>query len=101
MTIAVWTLGEIAGATVAPAVVADLSPVDLRGLYQGVFGAAWGLAFFIGPSLGGWIFQQNGSTILWAGCFVLGLLLALGYLAMARPASNRLAQRALTADTEP
>jgi MFS family permease len=101
MTIAVWTLGEIAGATVAPAVVADLSPVDLRGLYQGVFGAAWGLAFFIGPSLGGWIFQQNGSTILWAGCFVLGLLLALGYLAMARPAGNRLAQRALTADTEP
>ncbi len=93
LTVAIWTLGEIAGATVAPAIVADLSPVDLRGLYQGVYGAAWGLSFFIGPILGGWLYERFGSQLLWSACFVLGGLLALGYLAMAKPVGRRLAER--------
>ncbi len=58
LSVGIWTLGEIIGATVAPSVVADLAPIDKRGLYQGVFGAAWGLAFFTGPVLGGWIYQD-------------------------------------------
>ncbi|MGA2112521.1 MAG: MFS transporter [Anaerolineales bacterium] len=97
LTIAVWTLGEIAGATVAPSVVADLSPVDLRGLYQGIYGGAVGLSFFLGPILGGWIFQQFGPRTLWGACFALGCLLALGYLAMSGPAQRRLAKRARAA----
>ena len=91
LTVAVWTLGEIAASAVAPAVVADLSPVALRGLYQGVFGAAWGLAFFVGPILGGWVLERLGATALWGGCFGLGCLLALSYLAMTRPAQRRMA----------
>jgi MFS family permease len=90
LSVAIWTLGEIAGATVAPAVVADLAPVAMRGLYQGVFGAAWGLSFFTGPVLGGWILDQFGPTALWGGCFAAGILLALGYLAMAPAAQRRM-----------
>jgi len=93
MTVAVWTMGEIVGATIAPAIVADLSPVDLRGTFQGVYGAAWGLSFFIGPVIGGWVFEHLGSTALWAGTFALGCVLALGYLALARPAGRRMARR--------
>jgi MFS family permease len=92
LTVAVWTLGEICGAVVAPAIVADMAPVDLRGLYQGVFNAAWGLSFFTGPVIGGWVFEHLGAKALWAGCFALGCLLALGYLAMAGPAGRRLAR---------
>jgi MFS family permease len=95
LTVAIWTLGEIGGAVVAPAIVADLAPVDLRGLYQGVFNAAWGLSFFTGPVIGGWVFEHLGAKALWAGCFALGCLLALGYLAMARPAGRRLARSAV------
>lgn len=95
-SVAVWTLGEIAGATIAPTIVADLSPVDLRGLYQGVYGAAWGLSAFIGPSMGGWVFQHLGADVLWLACLALGCVLALGFLAMARPASKRLPGRAPT-----
>jgi MFS family permease len=91
LTVAIWTLGEIAGASVAPAVVADLSPIHLRGMYQGIYGAAWGLSLFVGPLLGGWIFQRFGSATLWAGCFGLGCLLALGYLGLSRPADRRMA----------
>jgi MFS family permease len=87
--VAIWTFGEIIGASVAPAVIADLAPVELRGLYQGVFGSSWGLAFFVGPILGGRILQQQGAAALWLGCFGLCLLLALGYLGLGRLARSR------------
>ena len=92
LTVAVWTIREVIGAAVAPVIVSDMSPPALRGLYQGIFGSSWGLAFFIGPVLGGFVFQHCGSEVLWAGAFVLGALLALGLLAMAVPARRR-AQR--------
>jgi MFS family permease len=92
LTVGIWTLGEIIGATIAPAIVADLSPVDMRGTFQGVFGAAWGFAAFIGPIVGGWVFEHQGPNALWSGAFGLGCILALGYLAMARPAGRRIAR---------
>lgn len=84
LAVGVWTLGEIAGSTVAPAIVADLSPVELRGLFQGAYGAAWGLSAFAGPLLGGWIYQHLGPDVLWAACAALGLGLAVSYLALGR-----------------
>jgi len=90
LSVAIWTLGEIGGATVAPAIVSDLAPVDKRGLYQGVFGAAWGLAFLTGPVLGGWVYQNYGATALWTACLVVGGLLGAGYLAMAPAAERRM-----------
>ena len=81
-TVAVWTLGEITASAVAPAIIADLSPIELRGLYQGIFGSAWGLSLFIGPVLGGWAYEQLGAKALWASCFVIGCALALCYLWM-------------------
>ena len=90
ISVGIWTLGEIAASAVAPAIIADLAPVKLRGIYQGIFGSAWGLAFFIGPLLGGWIYEQLGANLLWGGCLALGLLLALGYLAMRAPARRRM-----------
>ncbi len=87
--VAIWTLGEIAAAAVGPAVIADLAPVELRGLYQGVFGASWGLAFFVGPVLGGRILQDLGAATLWLGCLGLGVMLAGGYLALGGLARSR------------
>jgi MFS family permease len=82
LTVAVWTLGEITASAVAPAIIADLSPIELRGLYQGIFGSAWGLSLFIGPMAGGWVFEHIGSTALWLGCFILGCILAVCYMWM-------------------
>ncbi len=90
MSVAIWTLGEIAASAVAPAIIADLAPVKLRGLYQGIFGSAWGLSFFIGPLLGGWVFEHLGANVLWGGCLALGILLAIGFLAMSAPAKRRM-----------
>jgi MFS family permease len=92
LSVAIWTLGEIAATSVAPTIIADLSPIDLRGLYQGVFGAAWGLADFIGPLVGGWVYERLGSDTLWIGCFVTGLILAFCYYALSALAKRHLAQ---------
>jgi MFS family permease len=92
LSVAIWTLGEIAFNAVAPALIADLSPVELRGLYQGIFGSSWGLAFFVGPVLGSWVFENFGAGVLWSACFVIGGAVAASYLAMAVPARKRLAE---------
>ena len=92
LTVAVWTMGEITASAVAPALIADLSPIELRGLYQGIFGSAWGLSFFIGPVLGGWVYERFGSTALWFGCFILGCVLALCYLWMGNLARHHHAE---------
>lgn len=92
LSVAIWTVGEIAATSVAPAIIADLSPVELRGVYQGIFGAAWGLSFFLGPLAGGWTYQHLGSDALWLVCLAIGILLAFCYLALGAPAKRRMDQ---------
>jgi MFS family permease len=88
LSVAIWTIGEIAGTAVGPAIIADLSPPDSRGLYQGVFGSAWGLSFFFGPLAGGWVYQHLGKNALWFGCLLLGIVIALGFLLLSRKAKR-------------
>lgn len=90
VSVVIWTLGEIGATAVAPAIIADLSPVELRGLYQGIFGSAWGLAYFIGPLIGGWIYEHLGNTILWASCLAVGIIVAFCYLLLRAPANRSL-----------
>jgi MFS family permease len=92
LSIAIWTLGEIASTAVAPTIIADLSPIELRGLYQGIFGAAWGLAYFIGPLAGGWVYENLGSKALWFGCLLIGILLAFCYYVLSAPAKRHMAE---------
>lgn len=90
-TVAIWTLGEIIGAAIAPVIVSEMSPPGMRGLYQGIYGSTWGLAFFIGPALGGLVYEQLGSGVLWAATFAIGVGLFVGYALMSIPARRRLA----------
>ena len=90
LSVIIWTLGEIGSTSVAPAIIADLSPIELRGLDQGVFGSAWGLAYFLGPLAGGWIYDRWGSDTLWTGCLILGVILGLCYFALRVPAQKQM-----------
>jgi MFS family permease len=74
LAVAVWTMGEILGATVSPSVVADLAPPDLRGSYQGAFAMSWGLAACLAPAIGGWALGRFGGQTLWGACLLLGLI---------------------------
>jgi MFS family permease len=92
LSVAIWTLGEIAATSVGPTIIADLSPIDLRGLYQGIFGAAWGLSYFAGPLMGGWVYENLGANTLWISCLVTGIMIAFCYLALSAPAKRQMAQ---------
>jgi MFS family permease len=90
--VALWTVGEVLAFPVANALVAELAPVHLRGRYQGTFTMSWGVAFTLAPLLGGEILSHLGARVLWAGCFLLGLAVAVGHLAIAPARRRRLAR---------
>jgi MFS family permease len=86
-TVLVWTVGEMLNAPSNAALLAGLSPVSMRGRYQGVFGLSWQAASFLAPTLGGLV-RGVGNTELWLGCLGLGLAAAVWSL-IAAPARER------------
>jgi len=78
----VWTIGEMAFLPIVPTLVARLAPADLRGSYQGVYHAAWGMAKMIGPALGGLVLAGAGAAALWLGAGALAGVAALVLVAL-------------------
>ena len=68
----IWSLGEMIGAPVSYAYVADLAPPDLRGRYQGIFGLAWGSGAVTGPAIAGALLPEA-AAVFWPLLGVLGL----------------------------
>ena len=61
---AILALGVLAIATVAytpsaSALVVDLAPESLRGVYLSINSQCWAIGYFIGPPLGGWVLDQS------------------------------------------
>jgi len=82
-TVVVWTLGEIVLVPVASAHVANISPPDMRGRYQGAFGMTWGIGGVLAPVAGAAILGQD-ARVLWVLCFALCVVAAF-IVAIARP----------------
>ncbi len=91
VTVAVWTLGEMAYFAVLDASVAGLAPGHLRGRYFGIFSAASQLSRFAAPLLAGYLLHGHGEA-LWIACLVLGVSAAGAYLLTARRREHRIAQ---------
>ncbi len=75
LTVGVWTFGEILGAPVGSAYVADIAPGHLRGRYQGAWGLTWGAASILGPILGTRLYAWNPEGF-WSLCAALGVAAA-------------------------
>lgn len=98
LAVVVWTLGEIVFFSLAPSLVADLAPRRLRGSYQGVYHAAWGAGAFLGPTVGGAVFERWGDATLWALDCALTAAAAAGMLLLWRRADRAVAARAAVAE---
>ncbi len=88
--VVLWTLGEILTAPLPTAIVADISPIHRRGMYQGILGSAYGMGYFVGPALGGLILSRAGEDALWIVCFVTCAIVAAMMLTIAQPFFRRL-----------
>jgi predicted MFS family arabinose efflux permease len=97
-TVLLWTAGEMLNAPSNAALLAGLSPVDMRGRYQGAYGLSWQAASFLAPTLGGAVRDLAGNTALWLGCLGLGLVAAIWSLLAAPARERRVAE--VTAATE-
>jgi MFS family permease len=87
----VWTVGEILESPMRSNVVAAMAPPDARGRYQGAIAMTFGAAQLIGPRIGTWTWQHAGPSVLWASCFVFGVVLAAGILATGPARRRRMA----------
>lgn len=88
-TIAIWTVGEMMFFPTAMSLVSEIAPDDKRATYQGLFQTVWRPTSFIGVGLGGIILEKFGSSTLWVGCFAIGVLMTIGFLAIGRAIQNR------------
>ncbi|MBP2477808.1 MFS family permease [Crossiella equi] len=93
VTVLVWTLGEILMAGLLGSLAADLAPVTARGRYQAAIGWGFSAAAFTGPLLGTWAYQHGGPAAAWSGCLVLGVLGAVGALAIGPAVRRRIYTR--------
>jgi MFS family permease len=82
LSIAVWTMGEIAMSGVTLGVVADFAPPHLRGSYQGAYQVSWAGGCALAPLVGSLVLERFGSTALWTGCFVAGAVVAVALAAV-------------------
>lgn len=87
------TLGEMTFFPVAPSFVSDLSPVAIRGRYQGYLGAATGLGTALAPVLAGAVLDVAPGPAVWLGAAAAAGLVAGGlwWLGGRVPAGTRAA----------
>jgi MFS family permease len=86
-TVLIWTLGEMMSTSVAQAYLGSLTPPQLVGRYQGLYGVAYTLGTGVGPLIGGAVYAI-GPWALWALVGAAGLLAAQLCLPRRRAAST-------------
>ncbi|MFI7428343.1 MDR family MFS transporter [Micromonospora sp. NPDC049836] len=92
LTVLVWTVGEMLNSPSNSTLIAELSPAELRGRYQGVFSLSWQVAGAAAPVLGGLVREHAGNTTLWLGCAVVGGVMAVAHLVSGPARERRAAQ---------
>ena len=66
----VLTIGEATAFPTMPAIVNELSPVNIKGKYQGILNAFSSLGKAIGPLFGGILIELSSYRILFVVCAV-------------------------------
>jgi hypothetical protein len=88
-TSVIWTLGEIAAAGLAPAIVASIAPPGQAGAYLGTWGSALGLSTLTAAVAGAAVIRVGGLHLLWACCAVAGVVAGVGCACLSRPIAAR------------
>jgi MFS family permease len=84
LSMVILTIGEMLIIPTATTLTANMAPPDMRGRYMGVNSLCWGIAFGIGPVIGGALNDHVAPVAIWYGALALGLMGTVGFLAMSR-----------------
>lgn len=80
LALAVFALAMVSYTPSASALVAELSPENLRGVYLSINSQCWAIGYFIGPTIGGWTLDQaevvaDSFWLVAATSIIVGLLI--------------------------
>jgi DHA1 family tetracycline resistance protein-like MFS transporter len=77
-------LAGVCGAswTIANAFITDVAPIEERGKYFGMVGAAFGLGFILGPAIGGLLGEFGPRVPFYVAAAISGLNLIYGYFVL-------------------
>lgn len=80
LALGVMSIAMVAYTPSASALVADLAPESLRGIYLSLNSQCWAIGYFIGPILGGWALDRSANVAhsFWLVCaasIVMGILI--------------------------
>ncbi|MGW6145702.1 MFS transporter [Streptomyces sp. NPDC055140] len=81
---AVWTLGEVLYFSSIMTMVERLAPDDARGRYTGIWASTMGVSALIAPLISSAAIDAGGTELMWTTSLALGVLAAVGILALKR-----------------
>ena len=84
------TFGEMIIVPVGQALVARLSPVEMRGRYMGVFELSWSIPAVVGPYLAGLVMDNYNPNLLWYISGFISAAALIGFLLLAGKSKRRL-----------
>jgi MFS family permease len=76
------TIGEMILVPTSSTYAANLAPVNMRGRYMSLYTLTWGLAYGLGPLLGGLLSDNFGPRFIWIGGGVIGLISVLVFTSL-------------------
>ena len=85
LALAILALSTVTYMPVASAIVVDMAPDSLRGIYLAVNSQCWAIGYFIGPPLGGWALDQSpvAARVFWLW-LAASVVIAIGILLILR-----------------
>ena len=84
------TIGEMVVTPVAQALVANLSPEDMRGRYMALYGMSWSFPIAFGPLAAGFIMDNYDPNWVWYAAGIISAIAVLGFLAINSSGDERL-----------
>jgi len=85
----ILTVGEMVVVPISQALVAKLSPEEMRGRYMAIYGLAWIVPSTIGPLLAGLVMDYADPHWVWYAAFIIGIVSAALYFALQQFVSRR------------
>lgn len=83
-TVAIWSVGEMLSFPLGAAAVSHRAGASNLGIYMGLYVLSFEGAWVFSPILGTWVYDTWGARVLWLSCGAAGVVLLLGFLAVAK-----------------